>query len=79
VFAPPIRSDEEMVRHAERQLLTMGLVQDRDILGVVAGTKSTSGSTNFMRFHVVRSAGPKTDTRSGKVKSSRRRISGRKV
>ena len=80
VSAPLIRSDEEMVRHAERQLLTMGLVQDQDVLGVVAGTKSTSGSTNFMRLHVVTGPGSAAiKHRSGRTKNSNKRNSGRKV
>jgi pyruvate kinase len=79
VVAPLIRSDEEMVRHAERQLLTMGLVQDGDVLGVVAGTKSTSGSTNFMRLHVVKGQGSAVIKNRSGIKKTRKRNSGRKV
>ena len=31
----------------------MHAVQPVDIIAVVAGTRSSSGSTNFMRLHVV--------------------------
>src|SRR5262249_48136400 len=44
---------EEMVHNAERTLLKMHAVQPGDVIAVVAGTRSSSGSTNFMRLHVV--------------------------
>jgi pyruvate kinase len=47
------RSAEQMVILAERQLLRDGVLKAGDVLGVVAGTRQTSGSTNFMRLHVV--------------------------
>jgi pyruvate kinase len=53
VPARVLRSAEEMVREAEQQLVSMGVVKRDDIIAVVAGTKSTSGSTNFMRLQVV--------------------------
>jgi len=42
-----------MVHKAETYLLRMHAVQPGDIIAVVAGTRSSSGSTNFMRLHVV--------------------------
>src|SRR4051812_19039170 len=44
---------EDMVTGAERELLKRGFVQDQDVIGIVAGTKTTSGSTNFMRLHMI--------------------------
>jgi len=44
---------EEMVVGAERKLSTEGVVQQGDVIGVVAGTKMLSGATNRMRLHVV--------------------------
>jgi pyruvate kinase len=44
---------EDMVHKAETYLLKMHAVQPGDIIAVVAGTRSSSGSTNFMRLHVV--------------------------
>jgi pyruvate kinase len=54
----PVRRDhalhaEEMLSTAEQELLRSGRVSPGDILGVVAGTQMSSGSTNFMRLHVV--------------------------
>ena len=47
------KSAEDMVITAERELLRRGRVSVGDVLGVVAGTQMASGSTNFMRLHVV--------------------------
>lgn len=44
---------EEMVAAAEQELLRQRVVKPGDVLGVVAGTQMASGSTNFMRLHVV--------------------------
>ena len=54
----PVRRDhalhaEEMLSTAEQELLRSGRVSAGDVLGVVAGTQMSSGSTNFMRLHVV--------------------------
>ncbi|MBV9339632.1 MAG: pyruvate kinase [Acidobacteria bacterium] len=46
-------SAEEMVATAEQELVRTGRLHTGDVLGVVAGTKMASGSTNFMRLHVV--------------------------
>jgi pyruvate kinase len=64
----PMHSDhapsaDDMVRAAETALLARGAVKSGDVIGVVAGTQLASGSTNFMRLHVV----------GGAVGASRRR------
>jgi pyruvate kinase len=46
-------SSEAMLRTAEEELLPKGLLGPGDVLGLVAGTKLTSGATNFMRLHTV--------------------------
>jgi pyruvate kinase len=46
-------SAESMLRTAEKELLPKGLLRPGDVLGLVAGTKLTSGATNFMRLHTV--------------------------
>jgi pyruvate kinase len=46
-------SAQEMVTVAEQDLVRRGLLKPKDVLGVVAGTRQTSGSTNLMRLHVV--------------------------
>jgi pyruvate kinase len=52
----PALSAEHMVSVAERELLQAGLLKAGDVLGVVAGTQQSSGSTNFMRLHTVKPA-----------------------
>jgi pyruvate kinase len=46
-------NSEEMLATAEQELLRTGRVNPGEVLGVVAGTQMSSGSTNFMRLHVV--------------------------
>ena len=48
-----VRSAEQMVTLAEQTLVRRQLLKPGDVLGVVAGTRQTSGSTNLMRLHVV--------------------------
>ena len=57
-------SSDKMVDVAEYDLLRRGLLKSGDVLGVVAGTRQASGSTNFMRLHVV------TTEEAGAVKRS---------
>lgn len=47
------RSAEQMVNIAEQTLVGRGVLRPGEVLGVVAGTRQTSGSTNLMRLHVV--------------------------
>ena len=47
------RSVEQMVVMAEQDLVSRGQLKPKDVLGVVAGTRQASGSTNLMRLHVV--------------------------
>ena len=37
----------------EQDLVRRGVLQPKDVLGVVAGTRQASGSTNLMRLHTV--------------------------
>jgi pyruvate kinase len=46
-------SVEQMVTTAEQALARRGIIEPGAVLGVVAGTRQASGSTNFMRLHVV--------------------------
>jgi pyruvate kinase len=47
------RSAEQMVSMAEQHLVRHGQLKPADVLGVVAGTRQASGSTNLMRLHLV--------------------------
>ncbi len=55
---------DTMVAAAEKELLRRGCLQTGNVMGVVAGTQMASGSTNFMRLHVV-AGGKKRKTRNG--------------
>jgi pyruvate kinase len=46
-------SAQEMVTLAEKELVRRGQLKPQDVLGVVAGTRQASGSTNLMRLHTV--------------------------
>jgi pyruvate kinase len=53
VHIPGARNTEDMVTKAERMMLKKHAVQHGDIIAIVAGTGTTTGSTNFLRLHVV--------------------------
>jgi pyruvate kinase len=44
---------EQMVDMAEELLEEGGFARPQDIVGIVAGTRTKSGSTNFLRLHVL--------------------------
>lgn len=48
-----LQTAEQMVETAERLLEAAGHVLPRQILGIVAGTRTKTGSTNFLRLHVL--------------------------
>jgi pyruvate kinase len=58
VYKDQWESAESMLRTAEDELLQKGLLRTGDVLGLVAGTKLTSGATNFMRLHTVEASDP---------------------
>ena len=60
LMAGSSNSAESMVREAENVLLNGGQVRIGEIIGVVAGTQMASGSTDFMRLHIVQ-APPKKE------------------
>ncbi|MGA9039176.1 MAG: pyruvate kinase [Terriglobales bacterium] len=63
------KSTEEMVSTAELELLRHDRVKVGDVLGVVAGTEMASGSTNFMRLHVVTAEEVRTAAPGKKLRS----------
>ncbi len=44
---------DKLVDKAEKILEDLGFVQQRQVVGIVAGTRTRSGATNFMRLHMV--------------------------
>jgi pyruvate kinase len=49
---------ESMIETAEDMLTESGYVKPREILGIVAGTRTLTGSTNFLRLHVLGDRAP---------------------
>jgi pyruvate kinase len=48
-----VNSTEAMVEIAENLLQQNGFVRQKEVIAIVAGTRTKSGSTNFMRLHVL--------------------------
>ncbi len=53
IKCPKANTTEEMVNTAERLLEENGYAVPQDIIGIVAGTLTKSGSTNFLRLHIL--------------------------
>jgi pyruvate kinase len=53
IRCPKINSTEALVDCAESLLEKYGYVRPREVIAIVAGTRTKSGSTNFMRLHVM--------------------------
>jgi pyruvate kinase len=49
---------EAMVEEAEDVLTQGGFVKPQEILGIVAGTRTLTGSTNFLRLHILGDRAP---------------------
>lgn len=65
IRCPKVSNTEAMVDTAESLLDQFGYVRSREVIAIVAGTRTKSGSTNFMRLHVM-----------GDSRSIRNRLSG---
>src|SRR6202046_2421634 len=53
ILCDRFRDTDKLVEMAEDILETQGHVQQRQIVSIVAGTRTKSGATNFMRLHMV--------------------------
>jgi pyruvate kinase len=53
VRCPKVTSTEALVDCAENLLEEHGYVRSREVIAIVAGTRTKSGSTNFLRLHVM--------------------------
>jgi pyruvate kinase len=69
------KSAEQMVTMAEQDLVSRGLLKPGDVLGVVAGTRQASGSTNLMRLHTVTDEEAELIARPKAAKSNRKKAS----
>ncbi len=53
IRCPKVNSTEALVDCAESLLEQNGFVRSREVIAIVAGTRTKSGSTNFLRLHVM--------------------------
>jgi len=53
IRCPKVNSTEALVDVAESLLEQYGYVRPREVIAIVAGTRTKSGSTNFLRLHVL--------------------------
>ncbi|HUX43340.1 MAG TPA: pyruvate kinase [Terracidiphilus sp.] len=53
IRCPKVNSTEALVDVAESLLEQYGYVRNREVIAIVAGTRTKSGSTNFLRLHVL--------------------------
>jgi pyruvate kinase len=53
ILCERFRDTDKLVTMAEIMLQEHGYVRERQVLGIVAGTQTLSGATNFMRLHMI--------------------------
>jgi pyruvate kinase len=53
ILCPKVYTTEELVELAEKMLEEGGYVRPQEVIAIVAGTRTKSGSTNFLRLHVL--------------------------
>jgi pyruvate kinase len=53
IRCPKVNTTEALVECAENLLEQSGYVRPREVIAIVAGTRTKSGSTNFLRLHVM--------------------------
>jgi pyruvate kinase len=74
ILCERFRDTDKLVEMAEVILEKHGHVHQRQIVGIVAGTRTKSGATNFMRLHMVGDH----DTEPSKSKPSRKKVTTRR-
>jgi len=75
IRCPRFTNTDTLVEMAEKILVDAAVVNEGELLGIVAGTRTRSGSTNFLRLHMVGDV----DSGRGKKKSPSKKTAGRKV
>src|SRR5215469_13541504 len=53
IRCPKVNTTEALVELAENMLEQYRYVRNREVIAIVAGTRTKSGSTNFLRLHVI--------------------------
>jgi pyruvate kinase len=70
IRCPKVNSNEAMVDCAETLLEQGGYVRPREVIAIVAGTRTKSGSTNFLRLHAMGENSP-NGLRSGSSRTEK--------
>jgi pyruvate kinase len=75
IKCPKLQTSEQMVELAETVLEEGGFVKPKEILGIVAGTQTRTGSTNFLRLHILGDRLTPELSRAGKATRSSKKVS----
>lgn len=67
------RDTDKLVNMAEDILESRGLVHPREVVGIVAGTRTRSGATNFMRLHMIGDRDPEAVDGGEKSRKERKK------
>ena len=70
ILCPHARDTDKLVTIAEDLLESNGYVQANQVVGIVAGTRTKSGATNFMRLHMI---GDRDDTSEKKDRKAKKK------
>jgi pyruvate kinase len=70
ILCPHARDTDKLVTIAEDVLESNGYVQANQVVGIVAGTRTKSGATNFMRLHMI---GDRDDTLEKKDRKAKKK------
>jgi pyruvate kinase len=74
ILCARFRDTDKLVSMAEEILESHGYVQHSQIVGIVAGTRTRSGATNFMRLHMIGDR----DLKPAKIRDSAPKAKGKK-
>jgi pyruvate kinase len=64
---------DQLVRLAEETLVERNVVQGGQIVGIVAGTQSRTGATNFMRLHTIGEREARSSVKAKKLKKAKKK------
>jgi len=72
ILCARFRDTDKLVNMAEEILEKQGHVQRSQVVGIVAGTRTKSGATNFMRLHMIGDRDAKAGGKGKKAKSKKK-------
>ncbi len=72
ILCARFRDTDKLVNMAEDILERHGVVKSREVVGIVAGTRTKSGATNFMRLHMIGDRDAESTKAEGKSPGSKK-------